>query len=65
MKVIIRDNYARENHSEYLHKGGLTEEEARRIVQEHNHALAENDYGYCPDYFVAVDDDYELYKWEP
>jgi hypothetical protein len=61
MKIINKDNYDRETHSDTLVATGLNEHYAKRIVD-----LLNKEEG--PDsssFFKAVPDDYKLYEWEP
>jgi len=57
MQIIVKDNYDRETHSDFVIATNVNEFNGKRIVK------LLNDNG--PDYYVLVDDDYELYIWKP
>ena len=57
MKVIIRDNFDREDRSDRLYLENLTEEKANEIVRNKNLEQQED----SEDFYVAVPDEYKLY----
>jgi len=60
-KVICKDNYDREIYSDKLIAEGLTMPAAAKMAGDLNDkADPQGD-----DYFVAVEDDYKLFKFEP
>ena len=61
MKVIKKDNYDRENVSDVLVCENCPDAYAERIADLLNRDEAWN----TSDFFKAVPDDYELYRYEP
>jgi hypothetical protein len=59
MKIIKKDNYARESHSDFLVCSGVNEYYGRLFMK----ALELQRFD--SDYYELVSDDYELYKFEP
>jgi hypothetical protein len=61
-KVVLIDNFNRENISDKLVIDNLSHELCELIAIERN-----NQYGgvHSPSYFVVKPDDYQLYIWEP
>ena len=61
MKVIITDNFDRESMSDELLVGNLSKRQAEVVANALN-----KDGGECSPYFYrAVEDDYELYIYDP
>ena len=60
MKIIWRDNYNRDEKSEYFIAKGMTTYNAERIAK----LLNQVEGGLTENYFVAVHDNYQLYKYE-
>lgn len=62
MKVIGKDMFCRDHISDILIKNNLTKEEANKLVAE----MEIKDNGpFASRSYYAVEDDYELYEWEP
>jgi hypothetical protein len=61
MKIIIRDNFGRDEVSDRLVCENVTEIMGKHIVKLLNKAEPEN----SPSYFALVPDNYELHKFEP
>ena len=61
MKIIIKDNFDRETHSDKLVATGVNDYHAKRIVD----LLNKEESADSPAFYVAVEDDYKLYEWEP
>lgn len=60
-KIIIVDNYGRDNISDRLHSEGHTEDEAIALATDFNARAGE----LSSSYYVVKPDDYKLYVWEP
>ena len=60
MKVIISDNYGRDYVSDRLYRQNLTESEAREMAVDRNREDIDG-----PEYYEAVEDDYELFEFKP
>lgn len=61
MKVICIDNFNRDYISDSLVRENLTDEEADKLVKEHNDQMS----AHCQDYFKKVSDDHKSYIFEP
>ena len=62
MKVIIKDNFCRENVSERVLIPRVSEEEGTIIADAFNRVLGGAQSSY---FYKCVDDEYDLYKFEP
>lgn len=63
MKVIGKSNFDLETVSDFLVCDSATKYYAKRIAAFLNAQEAGGDYSQT--YYVAVEDGYELYRWEP
>ena len=61
MKIIITDNYDRENVSEAICCENVDRRHGELIVRLLNDSFGVND----PNYYKLVEDSYKLYVWEP
>ncbi len=62
MKIICKDNFDRESFSDSLVCEKISEYYGEIVVNFLNANLSGD---YSPNFYRLVDDDYELYKWEP
>jgi hypothetical protein len=60
-RIVVRDNFDRENVSEYFHGGVMSEAEAKLKADELNKRGGDFD----PNFYAVVPDDYKLCIWEP
>lgn len=61
MKIIKTDNFCRENKSDTLIATGLDKHHAEKITQLLNKETNDD----SPDYYKAVEDNHQLYTYEP
>ncbi len=62
MKIICTDNFDRESVSDRLVCSNVSEYYGRSIVDSLNDKLSGNE---SFNFYRLVDNDYELYRWEP
>lgn len=61
MKIICVDNFDRENKSDRLVASGVNKHEGKIMLD----ALNDKASDYNPNFYKLVEDDYELYVFEP
>ncbi|PYE51534.1 hypothetical protein DFQ00_102328 [Paenibacillus barcinonensis] len=62
MKIICKDNFNRESENDNLICENVSEYYGNMIVDILNEKLSGD---HSSDYYELVDNDYELYRWEP